>query len=63
MGSIYYSKRIPTRTKVRVKRTRAKTFTTEVSAKTWAEKQGVKDYKLVNIKSPEGNTKKIRVVS
>jgi len=63
MGSIYYSKRIPTRTKVRVERSRAKTFKSEESAKSWAEKKGLKDYKLVNLKSPEGNTKKIRVIS
>ncbi len=63
MGSIYYSKRIPTRTAVRRERTRPKTFKTEEAAKTWAEKKGLKDYKLVNLKSPESKTKKIEVIS
>ena len=63
MGSIYYSKRIPTRTAKRRKRDRAKTFKTEESAKEWAEKKGLKDYKLVNLKSPDNKTKKIKVIA
>ena len=62
MGSVYFSKRIPERTKVRRPRTRPKTFNTEEAAKAWAEKQGIKNYKLKNIKSPESKTKKIKVV-
>ena len=62
MGSIYYSKRIPERTAVRRKRSRPKTFKTEEAAKAWAEKQGLKKYKLVNLKSSESKTKKIKVV-
>ena len=63
MGSLYYSKRIPERTAVRKGRARSKTFKTEEAAKAWAEKKGLKDYKLVNLKSPESKTKKIAVVS
>jgi hypothetical protein len=62
MGSTYFSKRIPQRTAVRRQRDRVKTFKTEEAAKAWAEKQGIKGYKLVNIKSPESKTKKIKVV-
>ena len=63
MGSTYFSKRIAERTKVRRARTRLKTFKTEEAAKAWAEKQGIKDYELANIKSPESKTKKIKVVA
>ena len=62
MGSRYFSKRIPERTKTRRPRNRPKTFKSEESAKAWAEKQGLKDYKLVNMKSPESKTKKIKVI-
>ena len=41
---------------------RAKTFSSEESAKKWAEAQGIKKYSLVNSKSPESSTKKFRVV-
>ncbi|MBR9692172.1 hypothetical protein GOV06_05305 [Candidatus Woesearchaeota archaeon] len=63
MGSIYFSKRIPTRTAVRRERARPKTFKTEEAAKVYAEKKGIKDYKLVNLKSPESKIKKIKVVA
>ena len=41
---------------------RPKTFKTEELAKTWASKQGLKDFSLVNLRSPESKEKKIRVV-
>ena len=63
MGSVYFSKRIPERTAVRRARDRPKTFTSEESAKAWAEKKGLKSYELVNVKSPESNTKKIKVIA
>ena len=62
MGSIYYSKRIPERTAVRRARARPKTFKTEEAAKAWAEKQGIKEYKIVNLKSSESKEKKIKVI-
>ncbi|MBD3355330.1 hypothetical protein GF361_05080 [Candidatus Woesearchaeota archaeon] len=62
MGSTYFSKRIPERTFKRRPRKRPKTFKTEEAAKRWAEKKGIKDYQLVNIKSPEADKKKIKVV-
>ena len=63
MGSRYYSKRIPERTAVRNLRGRSKTFKTEEAAKAYAEEQGLKKYKLVNLKSSESKTKKIKIVS
>ena len=63
MGSTYYSKRIPERTAIRRPRARPKTFKTEESAKAWAEKQGLKDYKIVNLKSSESKEKKLKVIS
>ena len=63
MGSTQYSKRVPERTHVRRERKRLKTFKTEEAAKAWAEKKGLKDYKLINLRIPESKTKKIKVVS
>ena len=63
MGSTQYSKRVPERTHKRRLRARPKTFKTEEAAKAYAEKKGLKDYKLVNLRSPESKTKKIKVVS
>jgi len=63
MGSTFFSKREKYRkTRTRRPRKRPKTFKTEEAAKKWAEKKGIKDYKLVNLKSPEAETKKIKVV-
>ena len=62
MGSVYFSKRIPERTAVRRVRARPKTFKTEESAKTYAEKHGIKNYELENLKNPESETKKIKIV-
>jgi len=61
MGSTYFHKRIPTRTYVRRPRSRPKTFKTEASAKTWAEKNGVKKYSLVHMNNSKIN-QKIKVV-
>jgi len=63
MASRYFSKRIPDRTAVRTKRSRPKTFKTEESAKAFAEKQGIKDYQLVNLKSSASKTKKLKIVA
>jgi hypothetical protein len=63
MGSTYFSKRIPERTPVRRERARPKTFKTEEAAKAWAEKQGLKDYKIVNLKSSESKEKKLKIIS
>ena len=63
MGSTYFSKRIPERTAVRRPSKRTKTFKTEEAAKAWAEKKGIKNYELVNIKSAESKIKKIKVVA
>jgi hypothetical protein len=41
---------------------RPKTFSSEESAKKWAESQKMKNYSLVNLKSPEASGKKLRVV-
>lgn len=60
MGSTLWSKR---HEKYKPKkRKRPKTFKTEESAGAWAEKHGIKQYKLVNLKSPESRSKKIRIV-
>ncbi|MEE9525513.1 MAG: hypothetical protein V3V78_02800 [Candidatus Woesearchaeota archaeon] len=63
MGSTFYSKRLPNRNTPRRDRARPKTFATEEAAKKWAEKQGLKDYKIVNMKSPESKTKKLKVIA
>ncbi len=41
---------------------RAKTFSSEESANTWAKKQGFTKYSLENIKSDASSKKKLRVV-
>ncbi|MBU2634210.1 MAG: hypothetical protein KJ674_03110 [Nanoarchaeota archaeon] len=40
----------------------AKTFKNEESAKKYAEKMGIKDYDLVNLKSEENKIKKLKIV-
>jgi hypothetical protein len=62
MGSTQYSKRVPERTYVRRVRKRPKTFKTEEAAKAYAEKKGIKDYNIVNLKSKESKVKKLKVV-
>ena len=47
----------------RYRKSRPKTFKTEELAKKYAEAQGLKDYTLVNSKSPESKEKKLRIVS
>jgi len=42
---------------------RPKTFSSEESAKAYAEKQGIKKYSLENLKSSESSVKKIRIVA
>ena len=61
MGSTYFNKRIPQRTATRRPRKRSKSFDSEEKAKAWAEKQGLKDYKVVNLRSSEAKTKKVAV--
>jgi len=45
----------------RGRKVRPKTFKTEESAKKYAEEQGIKAYKLENLKSTESQTKKFRI--
>jgi len=65
MGSTYFKKRVfATKRKPRYGRDRAarsKTFSSEESAKKWAEANKIKDYKLVNLKENQKENK-IRVV-
>ncbi len=61
MGSTYFCKRA-VRPKRKRAKTRPKTFKTEASANAYAKKQGIKKYKLVNIKSKESSKKKIKIV-
>jgi len=42
---------------------RPRTFKTEESAKKWADTQGLKNYQLQNLRTPESSTKKLRIVS
>lgn len=61
MGSTFYLKRYrPHVGRGRAKR--AKTFSSEEAAKQWAVAQKLGKYALVNLKSTESSTKKIRVV-
>ena len=55
-------KRRITKTRGRNRAVRPKTFSSEESAKKWAEKKGLSSFTLENIKSEDGKTKKIRVV-
>lgn len=41
---------------------RPKTFSSEESAKAWADANRIKDYELKNLKSSASSTKKIQVV-
>lgn len=45
----------------RNRKARPKTFPSEAAAKKWAENQGIKQYTLENLKSPDSSAKKIRV--
>lgn len=46
----------------RHRKRRPKTFSTEESAKKWADENGVKDFKIENVKGPFSKKKKLRVV-
>ncbi len=48
---------------VRPKVKRPKTFKTEESAKKYAEKHKIKDYKLVNLRSAESEDKKLKIIT
>jgi hypothetical protein len=41
---------------------RPRTFKSEDAAKAWAEKQGIKNFELVDLRKGWANTKKIKVV-
>ena len=47
--------------KSRHRKTRPKTFKTEESAKEYAKEQGIKDFKLINLKPDNAKSKKIRI--
>lgn len=46
----------------RIRKKRPKTFSSEKLAKAWAEKNKIKDYKLVNLRIGESKNKKIKIV-
>ena len=46
----------------RNRKARPKTFSSEDLAKAHADKEGLKDFKLVNMKSEASQTKKIKIV-
>jgi hypothetical protein len=46
----------------RGRKSRPKTFKTEDAAKSYAEKNGIKNFSLVNLRNEESAGKKIRVV-
>lgn len=48
--------------KGRCREPRPKTFKTEESAKRYAESKGIKNYKLVNLKTSSSKRKKLRIV-
>ncbi len=41
---------------------RPKTFNSEEAAHNYAKSNNIKDYKLVNLRSPESSRKKIRII-
>jgi hypothetical protein len=41
---------------------RQKSFKTEEAANKWAEKKGLSEYRLKNLKSPEAKSKKILII-
>ncbi|HII16203.1 MAG TPA: hypothetical protein HA362_07915 [Nanoarchaeota archaeon] len=51
------------RFKSRKRATRAKTFASESAAKSWAEKQGIKSFELVNLRGEFSKEKKLKVVA
>lgn len=55
--SKHHSHKLKARTKKR-----PKTFKTEEAAKKWAEKNNIKNYELINLKSPESKSKKIKLI-
>lgn len=61
MGSRLYSKRWQADSG-RERNARPKSFKSEDVAKTWAEKNNIKDYKLVNLKSEDSKKKKIKII-
>ncbi len=65
MGSTYFKKRVfATKRKPKYGRgraTRPKTFSSEASAKKWAEANKIKDYTLVDMKEGK-NKNKIKIV-
>ena len=50
-------------TKRRQREQRPKTFKTEEAAKKYAEQKGIKNYKLVNLRSSGSKRKKLRIVA
>jgi len=45
----------------RNRKSRPKTFGSEAAAKAYAEKAGIKEYSLVNLRNEESKQKKIRI--
>lgn len=66
MAKIHTRLKRKLRMKVSRKRNRAprpKTFKTEEAAKRYAEAKGIKDYKLVNLRSSSSKRKKLRIIA
>lgn len=65
MGSTYFSKRVHRLARHAIggrnRSKRPKTFSSEESANKWAESQGIKKFRLVNLTNEEASKKKIRV--
>ena len=62
MGGTFYKKRSGFLAFRPTNKSRPKTFKTEESANAYAEKMGLTEYTLDNMKSPESSTKKLRIV-
>ena len=64
MASKYHSVRVKKRPgKTRSAKVRSKTFSSEKSAKNWAETQGIAKYTLENLRSADAETPKFRVIA
>ena len=65
MGSTYFTKRIKAMLgqKAKGRKKRPRTFASEAAAKAYAEKHGMKNYEIVNLKYSTSKSKKIRLIN
>ncbi|MBW3010931.1 hypothetical protein KY335_03155 [Candidatus Woesearchaeota archaeon] len=63
MAKLPKQKHEPHKPRGRGRKARPKTFKTEAAAKAYAEAQGLKSYKIVNLKSELSKQKKLQVIS